>query len=109
MSIAADGTRGDTHSFTPVFSADSRYVAFTSYASNLVSGDTNGAADVFVRDRVTGATDRVSVASDGTQANRDSQGPTPAISADFRYVAVTSSASTLVQSDTTRALDASVH
>ena len=53
----------------PAVSTDGRYVAFASAASNLVAGDTNGAIDVFVRDRQSGTTERVSVASDGTQAN----------------------------------------
>ncbi len=47
-------------------------MAFDSYASNLVSGDTNGDEDIFVHDRQTGQTTRVSVATDGTQGNNDS-------------------------------------
>ena len=66
-------------------SADGRYVAFGSDASNLVPGDTNHAGDVFVRDRRSGTTERVSVATGGTQANGASV--SPAISADGRYVA----------------------
>ena len=55
----------------PAISADGRYVAFGSLASNLVAGDTNRASDGFVRDRRSGRTERVSVAGDGTQANND--------------------------------------
>ncbi len=51
-------------------SADGRFVAFSSFASNLVAGDTNGTWDVFVHDRQTGTTERVSVASDGTEGER---------------------------------------
>src|SRR4051794_5456889 len=52
----------------PVISADGRYVAFASRASDLVGGDTNGASDVFVVDRATGVTTRASVAGTGAQA-----------------------------------------
>jgi Tol biopolymer transport system component len=79
-------------------SADGRYVAFNSRASNLVDGDTNGMFDVFVRDRQTGATERVSVAGDGTQAN--GQSFEPSISADGRYVAFETDASNLAEGPT---------
>ncbi len=69
VSIASDGTQGNGLSYAPTISADGRYVAFSSNASNLVEGDTNGSSDIFVRDRVTGKTQRVSVASDGTQGD----------------------------------------
>ncbi len=69
-------------------SADGRYVAFYSMASNLVPGDTNGTTiagfDIFVYDRQTDMTQRVSVAADGTQGNGNSMGPS--ISADGRFV-----------------------
>lgn len=70
MSVSSTGQQaneGGAHSFNSSISADGRYVAFDSYASNLVSGDTNDAGDVFVRDRVSGATTRVSVSSSGQQ------------------------------------------
>jgi Tol biopolymer transport system component len=82
----------------PAISAHGRYVAFQSEASNLVARDTNGQPDVFVRDRLTGTTERVSVASNGGQGSGDSGFPT--ISADGRYVAFYSSASNLVARDT---------
>ena len=75
VSVATGGTQANNHSERPAISADGRYVAFTSLASNLVAGDTNGKLDVFVRDRVTGATTRVSVATGGAQANGDSKRP----------------------------------
>ena len=59
VSVASDGTQGNSFSDNPDISADGRYVVFNSFASNLVSGDTNGYWDVFVRDRQTGTTTRV--------------------------------------------------
>ena len=73
-------------------------MAFASLANNLVSGDTNDQQDIFVHDRQTGQTTRVSVASGGAQANDFSSNPS--ISADGRYVAFVSSASNLVGGDT---------
>jgi Tol biopolymer transport system component len=84
-------------------SANGRYVVFVSDARNLVSGDTNRATDVFLHDRTTGATTRVSVSSSGRQANGGSA--YPAISADGRYVAFQSIASNLVRHDTNRLID----
>jgi len=57
--------RSHGESYAPSLSADGRYVAFASLAGDLVSDDTNGASDIFVYDRRTGTTERVSVASDG--------------------------------------------
>ena len=91
----------------PSLSADGRYVAFASSASNLVTGDTNGTSDVFVRDRQTGTTTRVSVDSSGTQGNNSS--PEPSFSADGRYVAFTSQAGNLVTGDTNGRADVFVH
>jgi Tol biopolymer transport system component len=73
--------------YAPVISADGRYVVFHSEAANLVPNDTNGVGDIFVRDRQTGTTTRVSVDSSGAQANGVSNFQRPAISADGRYVA----------------------
>jgi Tol biopolymer transport system component len=102
-SVASDGAQGDGNSGVPVLSADGRYLAFESYASNLVPDDTNAAPDVFVRDMQAGTTSRVSVASDGTQGNAGSA--TASISADGRYVAFMSDASNLVPGDTNAAKD----
>jgi len=97
VSISSRGTQANSSSYGPAaISANGRYVAFSSSATNLVAGDTNGTADVFVRDRVTGTTTRVSISTRGAQAN----GGAPAISADGRYVAFISSASNLVAGDT---------
>jgi Tol biopolymer transport system component len=78
----------------PAISADGRYVAFESAAPNLVPGDTNGFVDVFVRDRLSSQTTRVSVGPGGVQSNGHCR--YPALSADGRYVAFHAAASTLV-------------
>ena len=93
-------------STSPAVSADGRYVAFASSAHDLVAGDTNRSIDVFVRDRGTGRTERVSVGTGGAQAGRSARGSDqPAISGDGRYVAFRSTASNLVSGDTNRASD----
>lgn len=108
VSKASDGTQGNSASTSPSLSADGQYVAFVSGAANLVSGDTNGAADIFVRDRIGSQTTRVSVASNGAQGNGASSGY-PSISADGRYVAFVSSASNLVPADTNGVNDVFLH
>ncbi|WP_173977550.1 DUF4347 domain-containing protein, partial [Magnetospirillum sp. LM-5] len=107
VSVATGGAEGNYPSYTPSISADGRYVAYYSYASNLVPGDTNNAADTFVHDRQTGTTSRVSVATGGGQGNATSY--FPSISADGRYVAFYSFASNLVPGDTNNAFDIFVH
>lgn len=84
----ANGPSSAGYELRPYISASGRFVVFESYASNLVRGDTNGAQDVFVRDRVRRTTKRVSVSSSGKQADGASWDPT--ISRDGRYVAFTS-------------------
>src|SRR5436190_890439 len=69
VSVDSAGNEANGKSLFPAISADGRFVAFYSEATNLTPGDTNGVGDVFIHDRQTGATDRVNVASDGTQAN----------------------------------------
>jgi len=98
VSVDSAGNQGNDVSYQSAISADGRYVAFDSLASNLVAGDTNGTTDVFVHDRQTGLTERVSVESAGNQGNAYSFWP--AISADGRYVAFESGASNLVVGDT---------
>lgn len=102
VSVSSNGLQSDGTSSYPVISADGRYVAFLSNANNLVPDDLNTVWDVFVHDRSTGNTQRVSVASDGTQSNRDNSGWFPAISADGRYVAFQSDATNLVPCGTGR-------
>ncbi len=104
VSVATDGTQANDYSGELSISADGRYLAFASRASNLVPGDTNEQPDIFVRDRQTGTTERVSVAAEGTQANKDSW-EKPTISADGRYVTFSSRASNLVPDDTNEQWD----
>ena len=92
------GNHPNSSSSSPSISADGRFVAFSSYASNLVAGDTNGWADVFVRDTLTGAIRRVSTDNAGNQVTGDSMGPS--ISADGRFVAFVSQSSNLVAGNT---------
>ncbi len=94
MTPIRTGQSSDSH----VLSADGRFVVFTSSASDLVAGDTNGATDVFVRDLSTGTTQLVSVGNSGAQGDAGSFNPS--ISADGRYVAFASSADNLVSGDT---------
>jgi RHS repeat-associated protein len=84
--------------FAPSISDDGRYVAFDSDNAGLVTGDTNGRRDVFLRDMLEGRTVRLSVSSSGAQGNFDSC--SAAITADGRFVAFASGASTLVDGDT---------
>lgn len=102
-SRATDGTAANRSSLYPAISGDGRYVAFQSHAFNLVAGDTNGAEDVFVHDRQTGVTSRVSVGPGGAQATGPSS--RPAISDDGRYVAFQSGAYDLVPNDTNNTPD----
>lgn len=93
VSVSSAGVEGNDHSWASVVSADGRYVAFNSLATNLVVGDTNGRQDVFVRDRLLGRTRRVSVASDESQADADSY--LGGISGDGAHVSFESSATNL--------------
>ena len=93
VSVAADDDSG-----APSISADGRFVAFQSFASNLSPGLTNGMSNVFVYDRETGSTAQLSVPLDGFPPDDDSG--SPSISADGRYVAFQSFASGMVPGDT---------
>ncbi|MBI1850899.1 MAG: PD40 domain-containing protein [Planctomycetes bacterium] len=108
VSSSATGVRGDGPSDNPYISADGRFVAFASLATNLVPGDTNGVKDVFVRDLATGTTARVSVDSFGTQSTGDTS-EQPSISADGRFVAFISAAPNLDPADTNGTADVFVH
>ena len=94
VSVSSAGRQGNGGSFEPSISANGRFVAFGSEASDLVRGDTNRTTDLFVHDRITGRTTRVSVSSSGVQGNGESAGAT--ISAYGRLVVFTSDASNLV-------------
>jgi Tol biopolymer transport system component len=97
VSAAPDGTVGSSQGGSPSISADGRYVAFSSFAEDLVTGDTNLANDVFVRDLLQGTTTLVSVDMMGGSA--DSGSGEPSISADGRYVAFQSAATDLVDGE----------
>ncbi len=105
VSAAGGGVQGndDSGQYGVSVSADGRFVAFASRATNLVGGDTNGFMDVFVRDRESGTTERVSVSSAGAESDGDSS--LPSISGDGRYVAFTSAADNLVAGDTNATAD----
>ncbi len=92
VSVAADGSWANGASSEAVMTPDGRWVAFVSAASNLVSGDTNRAPDLFVRDLVSGTTKRVSLRSAGTNVVVT----TPVITPDGRYVAFVSTATNMV-------------
>ncbi len=98
VSTSATGAEATGASAGPALSADGRYVAFVSAAANLVAGDTNGVADVFVKDTRTGAIARLSTDAGGAQATAGSLGA--AISGDGCYVTFASTASNLVAGDT---------
>jgi hypothetical protein len=107
VSVSSTGLEGNGSSSYAVISADGRYVVFPSWADNLVAGDTNAAWDVFVHDRVTHVTERVSISSTGAQGDGDSQGC--CVSADGRCVAFYSEATNLVADDTNATHDIFVH
>ena len=94
-------------SLDPSISRNGRFVVYTSDATNLVAGDTNNSADIFVFDRVTGQNVRVSVDNNGVQGNGDST--LAAISATGRYVVFTSAATNFVPVDNNAATDVFLH
>jgi Tol biopolymer transport system component len=126
VDVSTLGETGNDKAAAPIISANGRFVAFNSYATNLVEGDTNGESDVFVRDLAKKKTTRVSVSSSGEQAESDETYPANqfstytdpvhrtlvpstygeplngfvSISADGRYVAFDSLAGNLVPGDT---------
>jgi Tol biopolymer transport system component len=106
VSVSAGGGQANANSgpsLTNGLSVDGRFAVFQSVASNLVAGDTNGRTDVFVRDRLTGATTRVNVPGSGVEADADSFNT--AISGDGGVVAFASEASNLVPGDTNGTTD----
>jgi hypothetical protein len=107
VSLASNGVESPGVSARPRISGSGRYVTFYSFADALVPNDTNGTADVFTKDLLSGATNRVSVSSTGAQSN--SLSLTPDISADGRYVVFYSFGSNLVAGDTNAANDVFVH
>lgn len=94
VSVSSDGEQGNGPSDQPSISYDGQYVAFRSYATNLVDDDLNDPSDIFVRDVNNSITTMVSVSTLGVQGNLDSY--TPSISNDGRWVAFTSKSTNLV-------------
>ena len=107
VSKASDGTKGNGDSFVRWISEYGRFVTFMSDADNLVEDDTNGVRDVFVHDRTSGKTTRISVASNGTEGNNQSFGGFS--SNDGRFVVFDSEATNLVDDDTNGINDVFVH
>lgn len=107
VSVDSLGNEGDSGSQRVRISGDGRLVVFASEATNLVPGDTNGVRDIFVHDRLTGKTTRVSVDLQGNEANDDSWAPD--ISADGLWVAFESLATNLVPGDGNGAIDIFLH
>jgi hypothetical protein len=103
VSLAASGQQGNSSSTAASISESGRWVAFSSFASNLVPGDTNGAFDVFIHDRATGLTEMASVNSSEALGNASST--TPSVSGNGRLVAFWSDATNLVRRDTNERRD----
>lgn len=107
VSVRSNGVQGNSWSGYSAVSGNGRFVAFTADASNLVKGDTNDADDVFVHDRRTGTTTRISVSGRGRQGNDDSD--YPSISGTGRYIVFSSDATNLVPNDDNGYTDLFVH
>lgn len=93
ISAAPGGAPATGDSRSASVSGDGRFVAYASASSNLVEGDTNGKLDIFLSDRATGTTKRISLGAGGAQANNDSYAPY--VSLDGKYVLFTSKATNL--------------
>ncbi len=107
ISLSESGVQGNGTSSNASISSNGRFVVFSSFASNLVTGDTNSTSDIFVYDRSTRGVVRVSVSNEGLQGNGAST--TPAISGDGRFIAFESSADNLVPGDTNNNKDIFVY
>lgn len=103
VSVDSMGNQSDSGSYLPWLSRDGRYVAFVSDATNLIASDTNGQRDVFVHDRVTGTTVRVSDPGNGTETNGASNNPF--FAAWGNTVIITSNANNLADGDTNGSTD----
>ena len=96
VSVATDGTEGNASSFETSISDDARYIAFKSIASNLVSGDANGFSDIFLHDRDTGITTRI---SEGVSGESNGSSDRASISGNGQYIVFQSLATNLVAAD----------
>jgi hypothetical protein len=108
IDVSSGGAQSAGPAFEPAISGNGRYVAFRSAAADLVANDTNHLSDIFVHDLVSGTTERVSVASDGTQANGGSF-EAAALNADGRFVIFSSGATNFVPNDNNNNADVFVH
>ena len=107
VSVSSGGEQGNSYSYSSSISASGRYLAFASDADNMVANDTNNQVDIFVHDQELGITERVSVSSQGDQANKTST--SHFISSDGRYIAFSSAANNLVENDTNGTPDIFLH
>lgn len=107
ISVNASGWPGNGSSDQAAVSAEGRYVAFVSHASNLVAADTNGFADLFLWDRATRAIRLISQASDG--ANAQGESAFPVFSRNGRYLGFETLAGNLVTGDTNGLWDVMVY
>lgn len=103
VSVDSSGAEANQYSQYAQLSADGRFLVFDSEASNLVPGDTNDRRDIFLKDLTTGEVVRLSVDSQGHEADAGSYHPV--ISADGAVIAFISFADNLVPDDTNDALD----
>ncbi|MGE5380834.1 MAG: chitobiase/beta-hexosaminidase C-terminal domain-containing protein, partial [Methylocystaceae bacterium] len=112
INVDASTNQANAHSETPSLSADGRYVAFMSYATNLVGGDLNNSCDIFVKDRGTDQVIRVNVTTDGIESNGGIS-DMPQITPNGRFVVFRSSATNLatgnIADDTNSSWDIFVH
>ncbi|HYN93634.1 MAG TPA: hypothetical protein VES42_07270 [Pilimelia sp.] len=98
LSVGHDGSQADSDSNAPVISDDGRWFVYSSNATNLVPGDTNGRLDLFLYDRTTGRTELITRSVDGAPSDAGAYGQR--ISADGDFVTFYSAATTLVPGDT---------
>jgi hypothetical protein len=111
VSLGSNGKKANGPSDRAHISGDGRFIAFRSFATNLIANDTNGVADIFLYDRETGVTKRVSVSDLGAQANGASPSAYSsdfALSGDGKYLAFSSDATNLINDDTNGRSDAFV-
>ena len=109
VSVSSDGRRANGETFGAAVSADGRFVAFTSEATNLVRKDTNDRRDLFLHDLSTRTTKRVNVSNRGRQANGGVADVVPAMSAHGQFIAFDSSATNLTPHDDNGSVDVFVH
>lgn len=107
ISVSSAEAEGDDASSFPFISSDGRYISFISDSTNLVSGDTNGTTDAFLRDTLLGTTQRVSVSSASVEGNGASS--FPYVSDSGRFIVFGSESTNLVSGDTNGDVDSFLH